>query len=311
MKKDHKQVTIILTILLVLFLIPISAYFAIFYYEYLPEGVRQSRAEKSAEKHEAEAFEEAADYLDDHFDDFDEDNITDFIWLRHGPHIFGMPGSSLHLAIENKGETFYFTVYSEKDDLEFEVVVDSPKKKDTYDTYEDNILRRDAIITYVKLYEPIEEQFGKIILNGEWRDFYQTYENNTQSNYDLMIKDLQKLLSRVQETDAKTDYIEHRNIDSFSIEFYVDRNALEYCKENLDVLTQLSNEYTKMRDDMSDLKKTYLFIKIITKDGCELQFYKDHIVSIWDDSNGDYAHNEPLTEFVLRDTYVSSQSSGE
>ncbi len=311
MKKGPKPITIVLIIALIIFLLPIVSFFAIFHYNWLPEEARQRRAEISAKKHEDEAFEEAADYLDDHFDDFDEDDIIDVSWLRHDPYIFGMPGSSLHLAIENKGETFYFTVYSEKDDIEFEVVVDSPKKKDTFDTYEDNILRHDAIMTYVQLFEPIGSQFEKIVLNGDWRDFYQIYEDTTQNNYDVMIQDLNTLLSQIQGTELKTDYPKHRSMESFTIEFYVDRNALEYCKENRDVLTRLNDEYAIMCDQLEELKSTHLFITIFTKDGCNLNFYNNSELSVRADSQDGPDFKEPISEFVKRDTFVSSQSSGE
>jgi hypothetical protein len=209
--------------------------------------------------------------------------------------------------IENKCESFYFTVYTEKNDLEFEVVVDPAEMENAYDTYQDNLLRRDAIMTHMQFYEQLSAHCEKIILNGDWRDFYKTYEDDTQTEYDLMMEDLYMLLSRVQETQPERDYVKHRTMESFTIDFYIDQNALDYCKENLDFLIRLSDEYTIVLDQISELKTTYLDITILTKDGCKIDFFSNHMPSIWDDAQDGYAWNEDITEFVKRDTYISLQ----
>jgi hypothetical protein len=260
----------------------------------------------NAEKNAEEAWDEAASYLEDHFADLDEEDIVDAMWAPYAPTDWGIPGSSLHLLIENKGQVFYYTVYAEKDDLEFEVVVDMQKTSEIYDTYADNLLRRDVVMAHMKSYEDLADQVGKVFLNGDWSDFYKKYEDNTHNNYDLMMEDLYMILSRVQETQPRTAYLVHRNIDHFYLELSIDQNVLDFCKENFDFLVHLNEENMKANNELSALKGSRVDINFILMDECRIDFGSSGGPIVSDDSQE--IRRQQITEYVKIDSEPSSQS---
>ncbi|HHT77012.1 MAG TPA: hypothetical protein GXZ67_03875 [Clostridiaceae bacterium] len=305
MKKSQRTIIIvILAIVFIVFILPVVSFFAIFRYTWIPDPVRQRRAAINAEKNAEEAWDEAASYLEDHFDDLDEDDIVDAMWAPYAPTDWGI--DFLHLLIENKGQVFYYTVYAEKDDLEFEVVVDTQKISETYDTYEDNLLRRDVVMAHLKNYEDLTGQIGTVFLNGDWSDFYKIYEDNTHNNYDLMMEDLYMILSRVQEKHPKTAYLKHSNIDSFYLELSIDQNVLDFCKENFDFLVHLNEENMKANNELSALKGSRVDINFILMDECRIDFGSSGGPIVSDDSQE--IRRQQITEYVKIDSEPSSQS---
>ena len=305
MKKSQRTIIIvILAIVFIVFILPVVSFFAIFRYTWIPDPVRQRRAAINAEKNAEEAWDEAASYLEDHFDDLDEDDIVDAMWAPYAPTDWGI--DFLHLLIENKGQVFYYTVYAEKDDLEFEVVVDTQKISETYDTYEDNLLRRDVVMAHLKNYEDLTGQIGTVFLNGDWSDFYKIYEDNTHNNYDLMMEDLYMILSRVQEKHPKTAYLKHSNIDHFYLELSIDQNVLDFCKENFDFLVHLNEENMKANNELSALKGSRVDINFILMDECRIDFGSSGGPIVSDDSQE--IRRQQITEYVKIDSEPSSQS---
>lgn len=197
-------------------------------------------------------------------------------------------------------------MYAEKDDLEFEVVVDTQKISETYDTYEDNLLRRDVVMAHMKSYEDLADQVGKVFLNGDASDFYKKYEDNTHNNYDLMMEDLYMILSRVQETQPRTAYLVHRNIDHFYLELSIDQNVLDFCKENFDFLVHLNEENMKANNELSALKGSRVDINFILMDECRIDFGSSGGPIVSDDSQE--IRRQQITEYVKIDSEPSSQS---
>ena len=305
MKKSQRTIIIvILAIVFIVFILPVVSFFAIFRYTWIPDPVRQRRAAINAEKNAEEAWDEAASYLEDHFDDLDEDDIVDAMWAPYAPTDWGI--DFLHLLIENKGQVFYYTVYAEKDDLEFEVVVDTQKISETYDTYEDNLLRRDVVMAHLKNYEDLTGQIGTVFLNGDWSDFYKIYEDNTHNNYDLMMEDLYMILSRVQEKHPKTAYLKHSNIDHFYLELSIDQNVLDFCKENFDFLVHLNEENMKANNELSALKGSRVDINFILMDECRIDFGSSGGPIVSDDSQE--IRRQQITEYLKIESEPSSQS---
>lgn len=307
MKKSQRTIIIvILAIVFIVFILPVVSFFAIFRYTWIPDPVRQRMAAINAEKNAEEAWDEAASYLEDHFADLDEEDIVDAMWAPYAPTDWGIPGSSLHLLIENKGQVFYYTVYAEKDDLEFEVVVDMQKTSEIYDTYADNLLRRDVVMAHMKSYEDLADQVGKVFLNGDASDFYKKYEDNTHNNYDLMMEDLYMILSRVQETQPRTAYLVHRNIDHFYLELSIDQNVLDFCKENFDFLVHLNEENMKANNELSALKGSRVDINFILMDECRIDFGSSGGPIVSDDSQE--VRRQKITEYLKIESEPSSQS---
>ena len=294
----------------------------------------RKKATLSAEKHKEQAMADAISYLEDHFDDLDEDDIVDYMWKPNNTLYRDIDGAiesaslinggylPFDILIEKKGESFYFTVYAEADDLEFEVVVDTTQNLNTYDMRADNLVRRDAFMKHMQLYKSISDQCEKITLGGHWcDDGCKTYEDNPQNNYDLMMKDLYMHLSRVEKIWSPFDFSESAYFNGydncFVINFYVDENALVYCKANVDFLTYLITEYTLMSDvRCGDLKRDVDFcINIRTKDGCNICLSPRHdeelvfnTPQISDEPTGGYVWDEGVSDFVKRDEYISFQS---
>jgi hypothetical protein len=307
MKKSQRTIIIvILAIVFIVFILPVVSFFAIFRYTWFPDPVKQRKASIYAEKNAEEAWDEAASYLEDHFDDLDEDDIVDAMWAPYAPTDWGIPGSSLHLLIENKGQVFYYTVYAEKDDLEFEVVVDTQKISETYDTYEDNLLRRDVVMAHLKNYEDLTGQIGTVFLNGDSGNFYKKYEDLTQNNYDLMMEDLYMILSRVKETHPKSAYLVHRNIDHFYLELSIDQTAPDFCKENFDFLVYLNEENMKANNELSALKGSSLSISFILMDECMIDFGSSGGPIVSDKSQE--VRRQEITEYLKTGSEPSSQS---
>lgn len=305
-KSERNLIIVILAIVFVLFILPVVSFFAIFRYTWIPDPVKQRRAAMSAEKNAEEALDEAASYLEDHFDDLDGDDIVDAMWAPYAPTDWGL--DSLHLLIENKGQVFYYTVYAEKDDLEFEVVVDTQKLAETYDTYEDNLLRRDVVMAHMKNYEDLADQIGNVFLNGDSGTYYKKYEDNTENNFELMMEDLYMILSRVQEKQPRAAYLKHSNIDSFYLELSIDQNALDFCKEKYDFLVYLNEENMKADNELSSLKGSDVDINIILTNEVRIEFGNSGGPYVSDDSQEPALRYATIKEYVEIDLEPSKQS---
>lgn len=305
-KSERNLIIVILAIVFVLFILPVVSFFAIFRYTWIPDPVKQRRAAMSAEKNAEEALDEAASYLEDHFDDLDGDDIVDAMWAPYAPTDWGF--YSLRLLIENKGQVFYYTVYAEKDDLEFEVVVDTQKLAETYDTYEDNLLRRDVVMAHMKNYEDLADQIGNVFLNGDAGTYYKKYEDNTENNFELMMEDLYMILSRVQEKQPRTAYLQHSNIESFYLELSIDQNTQDFCKEKYDFLVYLNEENMKADNELSSLKGSDVDINIILTNEVRIEFGNSGGPYVSDDSQEPALRYATIKEYVEIDLEPSKQS---
>lgn len=310
MKTSKRPIIIlILTLIFIFCILPVVSFFVYFRYTWIPIPIQNREAAADAEKNAEEAWDEAVSYLEDQFDDLDEDDIIEAMWFSYPNTDRGIP-YLFPLITKNKGQIFCYTVYAEEDDLEFEVVVDTRKITETYDTYETNLQRRDIVMDYMKNYEDLADLYERVFLNGNSGNFYEIYEDDTQNNFDLMTEDLYMSLSRINKERPFFLSNGNRSFNSFYIELSIDQDAMDFCKENFDFLIDLNEETIKTKETLStltDLERypSDVFVDLILMDNSRIHIGTKDGPYVSDDSRD---VNDVITEYLKIDSEPSSHS---
>lgn len=186
-------------------------------------------------------------------------------------------------TIEREGTTEFYKVYSKENNLEFFLYYDTEDKNDIHDTYKTFQNRRNITLN---VYEEITFDAYKVEFINDIKSITTTILSKEQ---------LSDLVSFYEDHEAD----EHSYI-SDELVYYIADDALPFCQNNLTKIMELNNFLNNLLDDNDyDLDLTFIF-----NGGVSLRLkYRDSIPSIYDSQYAGRAWNEPITDFVLRDSY--------
>ena len=220
------------------------------------------------------------------------DNITLIQSIKNSDQILSCDGSNFG-TIKGKGNTEYYLAYSKENDLEFAVFYDT-HTKEYNDFYEHSLnLRKCNLQLYEKATNIFDPYVTKILFSPNTHD----------RNIDLVqidsMQDLNAILSKVIEGYLET----HKGQTYTRLYVYVDRDSLEFCKEEYYDIKEMQKYLSKLVKDNSIY--SHAEIAIYTLDGVRLEFSEEYegTVYLYDRYEYGKVWGEPIENFILWDKY--------
>lgn len=222
-------------------------------------------------------------YLEEKYDE-KFDNITFIESVKNPDTNLSCDGSSFG-TIKGKGETEFYLVNSDKENMDFKVSYNT-YKDEYYDNYKFSLNLRESV---GKLYEKSKSAFDKytekIIFSPD--EHNEDIEPITVTDE----KDLYNQLSKANDGEPFT-----------RLYIYVNMNSLEFCKKEYDNI-KMVNDYLIELERSTELY-SHIGLSIYTLDGVMFEFNRlNDTVYIYDSYSSGKAWGETIEEFIQRDNY--------
>lgn len=197
-------------------------------------------------------------YLEEKYQE-DFQNTIKFEKSIPNPDIEGNVDGTNVITVEGKGSTEYFKIFSEKDDLDFEVIVDTG----TWEIHDTFALRKDVRDHLLSFFSAVNERLSDHIVKISIDD-----RGMNQFEEVSGVDEIKERLSRIPEIDSDSDS-STAGYPFISLEITLDQASLPFCQENTDLLHEINDLVIQTNNSL----KYNFFIFILTgSDGKQIVF---------------------------------------